>query len=255
MRMRLFLLLVLLIVPPAMAEWRLGEYKEVARLPNGGVAWEREAIGGEATVRLTGFSFSSKHFVFEVVDNPPPSALRLAAAMSAAGAVAGINASYFHPDYTPLGLVVSRGKTIHAFQTAKLLSGVLALRNGRLELVRSSAFKVSSDVTEAVQTGPWLVENSHPVAGLNAERRARRSLVATDGRGNWSIITVSPVTLAQCAEVLASPVVFATFPVKEALNFDGGSSTALWVSGNPPPVSIPEFGGVRNYLAIKPRMP
>lgn len=254
--MRSFLLLLLLIAGPAMAEWRLGDYKEVTRMSEGGVAWEREAVNGDSTVRLTGFSFSNKNYVFEVVDNPPPSKLRLATAMPPAGAVAGINASYFHSDYTPLGLVVSQGKTLHSFETAKLLSGVLALRNGRLELMRSTAFKAAtSGVTEAMQAGPWLVENSRPVAGLNSERRARRSLVATDGRGNWSIITVSPVTLAECAEVLASPAVFASSPVKEALNFDGGSSTALWVSGTPPPISIPEFGGVRNYLAIKPRMP
>ncbi len=83
------------------------------------------------------------------------------------GAVAGSNGGYFHKDFTPLGLAVSRGETIHRFERAKLLSGVLAVRHGRMELVRSGKFKSGSDVQEALQAGPWLVEKGR------ASRRAR----------------------------------------------------------------------------------
>ena len=88
---------------------------------------------------------------------------------------------------------------MHPFERAKLLSGVLAVRKGRIELVRSGQFKTGSDVQEALQAGPWLVEKGAPVAGLDDKRSARRTIVANDGKGQWALIATSPVTLADAA--------------------------------------------------------
>jgi uncharacterized protein YigE (DUF2233 family) len=202
---------------------------------------------------LNGVSFSAAKATFRVVDNPPEARQAFPGILGAVGAFAGMNGGYFHPDYRPLGLAVSGGKEIHGFEKAKLLSGVLAVRGGKIELVRSGAFKPGKDVQDALQAGPWLVEKGAAVTGLNAERRARRSVVVTDGKGNWAIIVTGSLTLAETARVLTLPGLAGNWTVRDALNLDGGSSTALWAATQPKVLEIFSFGTVRNYLAIVPR--
>ena len=53
------------------------------------------------------------------------------------------------------------------------------------------------------------------------------------------------------AEVLAGAVIIPGMQIERALNLDGGSSTALWVSSDPV-FSHSEWKHVRNALAIMP---
>jgi uncharacterized protein YigE (DUF2233 family) len=209
--------------------------------------------GPGGAVRVAGVSFFAGKATFRVVDNPPEARVAFPGIIAAVGGIAGINGGYFHPDYRPLGLAVSGGKEIHGFEKAKLLSGVLAVRGSRIELVRSGAFKPGKDVQEALQAGPWLLEHGKAIPGLNAERKARRSVVATDGKGNWAILATGPLTLAETSEVLAMAGLPGGWTARDALNLDGGSSTALWAATQPKVFEIFSFGTVRNYLAIVPR--
>lgn len=233
--------------------WTLGDRRELGTLRGGGAAWECSVTGPGGSVRITGVTFSATKAAFRVVDNPPESRMSFPGILSRTGAVAGINGGYFHPDFVPLGLVVSGGREIHGFEKAKLLSGVLAVRGGRIELVRSGAFKPGKDVQEALQAGPWLVEQGGAVGGLNAERKARRSAVVTDGKGRWAVVATGALTLAEAGAVLALPGLAGDWTVRDALNLDGGSSTALWAATEPKATEIFSFGSVRNYLAIVPR--
>jgi hypothetical protein len=89
------------------------------------------------------------------------------------------------------------------------------------------------------------------VTGLNDERLARRTIVATDGRGRWALVAISPVTLADAARALCLKGVTGSWMIANALNFDGGSSTALRaVFEERALIDITSFGPVRNYLAI-----
>lgn len=239
---------------PSEAGWTAGRFTELGELPGNAVAWEREVTSGARTVRLSGVSFSAKDSVLRVIDNPPEARVSLSAALVSASAVAGVNGGYFHKDFTPLGLVVSDGETLHAYERAKLLSGIIAVRNGRIELVRSGELKENQPLQEALQAGPWLVENGAAIASLNAEKLARRTLVAGDGTGNWALVATSPLTLAETAEVLLLKDLPGGWTIRNALNLDGGSSTALVaLSGDRAVIDIPSFGPVRNYLAIVPR--
>jgi uncharacterized protein YigE (DUF2233 family) len=237
-----------------MAEWVLESWQELGALEGGAVAWEGEARAGERSVRVTGISFESARSVFRVIDNPPENRRSLPSTLAAEGAVAGSNGGYFHSDFTPLGLAVCKRKTVHPFERARLLSGVLAVRNGRMELVRSSKFKASAEVQDALQAGPWLVERGAPVPGLNDARSARRTVVANDGKGHWALVVVSSVTLAEAAKILCVEGIAGTVRIANALNLDGGSSTALWATARGQVViDIAPFGPVRNYLAIASR--
>jgi uncharacterized protein YigE (DUF2233 family) len=249
----LFLLLGLALAGQASAEWTLGPQRDLGSLAPGIQAWEREATQGDRRVRISGVSFSDRRATFQVIDNPPGTRASLSAALKSAGAVAGINASYFHPDFTPLGLAVSNGHTIHEFEKAKLLSGLILVHRGKIELVRAGAQR-PGPYDQAVQAGPWLVEKGTPIAGLNTEKLARRSVVITDGKGDWAIVALSASTLADTASILARPGFGSSWNVRDALNLDGGSSTSLVAFlGGKSVIDIPSFGSVRNYLAILPR--
>jgi uncharacterized protein YigE (DUF2233 family) len=164
-----------------------------------------------------------------------------------------VNGGYFHEDFRPVGLMVADGKTLHPFQTAKLLSGVFQVRDGKPSIVRSGAFRESAAVTQALQCGPMLVEKGAVVSGLNAERTARRTVVATDQRGRWGLILMTSVSLRGAAEILRTPGVWGDWTIQTALNLDGGGSSGLWAASRPVPLHVPEFSRVRNFLAIRLR--
>ena len=191
---------------------------------------------------------------FRVIDQGSAGDQSLADAMRGAGALAGINGGYFHPDRQPLGLVVSNGVTVHSEERARLLSGVLLVfANGSIRLQRVDEPRPKLILREALQAGPFLVDNGEPVAGLDGKRTARRSVVATDGAGTWAILTIDHATLAEAAALLAMPgVLGGDRKIERALNLDGGSSTGLWVKGpgGGTPHYTPEFGTVRNFLGV-----
>jgi len=221
-------------------------------LAGGAKVWECVVERPDSTVRITGITFSSKRCRLLVIDNPPQARQSLQAALGAHGAVAGTNGGYFHKDDTAVGLVVSGGKTLHPFERAALLSGVLIIRKGgSIDILRSKNFFLGEDVTCALQAGPWLVEKGNYVAGLNETKLARRTVIATDGVGTWILMVFSPTSLANTARVLSHPNQLLGFPIFNALNLDGGSSSAFWAAGTT--ADIPSFSTVRNYLGVVPR--
>ncbi len=250
--MRSVFLIFLLLLNAHAADWKADGVKNLGTLPGGAKVWEQTLRAGTETARISVVVYGARDYDTVVVDNPPANPRRLVEAAPAAGGVAGCNASYFHADGRPLGLVVIGGDTNHSFERAKLLSGIFANRKNRLEMVRASDFVMGEDVRQAVQGGPWLIEGGAVISGLDDTKRARRTIIANDGRSNWALIATSPVSLAQAAAILSLPDLGSGFSVKNALNLDGGSSTALWAKDTP--LSIPEFGTVRNFLVLKPKL-
>ncbi|GEM_PF-1655880 len=197
-----------------------------------------------------------------VIDNPRGNET-LADTMVKIGAIAGVNGSYFHPDWTPLGFEISFGKIIHPFVRAKLLTGVIAVSGANVRILRTSEFSPQKKWDAALQAGPFLVDHGEPVAGLEATRRAYRTAVTQDDEpsGNEGdiahitrLVVCEPVTLAEFAQLLSKNLLTGTHTVSRALNLDGGSSTGMWVRGHEAPVQIGSANvNVRNYLAIVPR--
>ena len=169
------------------------------------------------------------------------------------GALAGVNGGYFKPDHTPLGLVMSQGVVLHPQESSKILTGVLSVTARGTSLLREAEFKPSRRVREALQSGPFLVDHGVAVAGLNATRRAERTVLLADRQGVAALLTTGPVTLAQLGQLLATPGTLGDLKIDRALNLDGGSSTALWVAADPTPFSRPEWKPVRNAVAVVPR--
>lgn len=244
------LLLTLIIAPALNAAWTLTESRPQPA-PAGLEFTQREVANDGARATLWVVSFQPKTHAFAVMDNPD-GAFDLGTASEKRGVLAAVNGGYFHPDRTPLGLVVRKGAQIHAQERAKLLSGVISVTPGGVAIQRASAFKLTPAVREALQAGPYLVEAGKPIAGLDGSRSAARTVAFQDANGRAGFLICKSVSLAEMAAVLATPSVFPEGKIVRALNLDGGSSTALWVRGSPA-FYAREWKGVRNYLGIVAR--
>lgn len=250
--MRLLLALALLVLAPhpLTAGWTLTETTPRSA-PNALEFIEREVTDGTQRATLWVVTFHPKTHTFAVMDNPEGD-FNLGTASEKRGALAAVNGGYFHPDRTPLGLVIRKGEQLHGLERAKLLSGVVSATAGGVSIQRASAFKLSPAVREALQAGPFLVEGGKAIKGLDTTRSAARTAAFQDARGHAGILICKSVSLAEMAAILATPAIFPEGKIVRALNLDGGSSTALWVRGSPP-FYAREWKGVRNYLAIVPR--
>jgi exopolysaccharide biosynthesis protein len=172
-------------------------------------------------------------------------------AVKSVGGLAGINGGYFERNMTPIGLLIRDGEILHPLQKAKLLSGVFAVRRGRPELKRIGEYSSSSDVSQAIQCGPFLVDHSKPAPGLNATRNADRTFVFVSQSSRWGIGICQSPSLAEMGEILASPELIPGYPITRALNFDGGSSTAFFAKMKDHEISSPSLKEVSNYLVLK----
>lgn len=248
-------------VAPVRGEWELGPPEPLPAVAGGPVAHVHRAAtdpatGRSAEVRLA--VFDAKRAAFRVIDQPADPRRSLGEVLRGPAGervLAAVNGGYFHPDYTPLGLLAVDGQTVHPMERASLLSGLLLDNGIGPALLRREVYKPgATPPRQALQAGPFLVDNGVPVAGLNALRPARRTAVLTDGRGRWALAVIpTRLTLAEAAALLARPGLLGeNVGVKRALNLDGGSSTALWVRTGTGESSyeVREWGTVRNFLAV-----
>jgi uncharacterized protein YigE (DUF2233 family) len=234
------------------ADWNVVSASGLGQPAPGVELIETRCVNGNQTARVTALCFNDKNHTLRVVDSPSPGSATLANTLSHAKAIGGVNGGYFHKDYRPVGLVVADGKTLHGFETAKLLSGLVAVMpDGRVAILRSGEYEpAKSPLLQALQCGPMLVEGGCIVPGLNDLRIARRTILAKGVRGETALIYMSSVTLADAARILALPSVLDTWKPRTAINLDGGSSSGLWTSKG---FLLPEIARVRNFLGIFPR--
>lgn len=246
-------LLFLLLGEPARAEWTLGpsesEPGTAAGVERRHVSVASAELGEEATIELA--LFSPKSIAVRVVDNPGGD--QLSSVARRLRPLAGVNGGYFDPQNAPVGLVISDGKMIAPFRKAKLLSGVLVVNKGRVELLRSAEYSPRKKATAALQCGPFLVDGGTAVVGLNNTNSARRTFFFTTGSDRAGMGFCSAVTLAELGEILATPQVAGDLKIQRALNFDGGSSSAFWFSGERSVTSISEQKTVRNFVIVAPK--
>jgi len=233
-----------------LAAWSL-ETTEQLSAP-AGITFMRRTVRNEANrkVELHLVEFSTAQHTCVVMDNPAGE-LTLATGAKKRGALAAVNGGYFHPDRTPLGLVVRDGKTLHPMERATLLSGLVVMTARSLSLQRAGEFKQDGSVRNALQAGPFLVDKGHAVPGLNAARFAARTVVVQLAGTRRGLMTADSVTLAEMGDLLAVKGLAVDGQIVRALNLDGGSSTGLWVRSDPE-FYLREHKEVRNYLGIVP---
>ncbi len=214
-----------------------------------------------AGIRFEGVSFDSRSHRLHVIDQPDGPGTRYQTSEDLArrtGALLAINAGFFTPEGKPLGLVISSGITSGSWNSASSLGSGIYREDGSgtPSITRRQTRAAVSNSRELLQAGPLLIENANPVPGLDSAKPALRSLLLTDGSSRWWIGKTSPCTLAALSQALntASP---APWPVRTALNLDGGRSTDLHISGkiSGGPLTRRTFLNrpVRNFLILTPR--
>lgn len=214
-----------------------------------------------AGILIEGVGFDSRSHRLMVADQPAgPGTLwpDAAAAAAACHGLAAINAGFFTPEGKPLGKVVAAGTAVGEWNRASsVCSGVwLETADGTPALRRREAVSVPATARELVQAGPLLVVDHQRTSGLDDTKASVRSVILWDGGTRWWMGRASPCTLAALGQALASASPCG-WPVRHALNLDGGRSADLAVSagvaGGPlvrrPPWNRP----VRNFLVLVAR--
>ena len=205
--------------------------------------------GDRATLHLA--LVAQKSASLRLIDNANGNE-RLRDAMQRQQCLAGVNGGYFNPNDAPVGLLVVDGRVISPFAKARLLSGVLANRNGRTQIYRSNEFPRGAKWSAALQCGPFLVDRGQAVPGLESTRLARRTFVSADG-DRVVLGFCTQVSLAQLAAILTTPDVKKDLKIQRTLNLDGGSSSAFWFADEGKPFSISEQKTVCDFVAIVPK--
>jgi hypothetical protein len=202
-------------------------------------------------------TFDSRSHFLKVLDQPDGPGTLWPDCQTAGQSVKGlaaINAGYFTPQGSPLGVVIASGRKAGSNNATSLGSAVWFESNGRSAIVRRE--KTSFKALQLIQAGPLLAENSKEMKGLDTLKNSARCFIAWDGGSNWMIVRSSPCSLAQLSHALAgsSP---AGFPIHCALNLDGGRSAEIYVSqaiGGGPVFNRPIWNNpVRNFLVLQAR--
>jgi exopolysaccharide biosynthesis protein len=168
--------------------------------------------------------------------------------------VAGVNGGYFDPNFAPIGLRISDGKTVAPLKRARLITGVLLQSARGLAIVRVGQLSSTQKIISAIQCGPLLVDGGGPVRGLDDSRFARRTFAAIGTQDLAALGVCSEVSLADLSEILGAAKLASEWKIQRALNLDGGSSTAFWFKGTSgDPFSISEQKSVRDFVAILPK--
>lgn len=165
----------------------------------------------------------------------------------AAKALFAVNGGYFDERGRPLGLLVSRGKSLNRLRRTDW--GVLSVdAQGRAALVHTRDYRPKATPEFAVQAGPRLVVDGE-ILKLKAQWDRRTAIgITTDPSRVVIIVTRTAVSLDALAHLFKDEL-----GCPFALNLDGGSSTQLWADGGAL-TAIPGFA-VANAVAALPRVP
>jgi exopolysaccharide biosynthesis protein len=168
--------------------------------------------------------------------------------------LAGVNGGYFDEKFAPIGLRMANGQMIAPLKRARLITGVLVASSHGVQIVRAREFSRRPGIMTAIQCGPFLVDLTKPIAGLNDVNVARRTFAATTA-GNRAFLGVcSAVSLAELSNILATTSFAEDLRIERALNLDGGSSTGFWFAReNGSAFSISEQKPVRDFVGIVPK--
>ena len=216
-----------------------------------------------AGIAFEGVAFDARSHRLVVADQAGGPGSRFADAAAAGrsrGGVAAVNAGFFTPAGDPLGRVVAAGNSSGTWNSASSLGcGVWhedAVGRSSISRREQLGSAGASAMRELLQAGPMLVENGRTVAGLDALKPSVRTVILWDGGSRWWLGQASACTLAELGLAL-STCQPAGWPVRHALNLDGGRSADLWISpalaGGPIALRAPWNRPVRNFLILVPR--
>ena len=234
----------------AHAEWTIASAESEAGsagVVHRHVLLENGADGGHVTFELA--IFSAKSCALRVIDNPEGE--RLAGMMRREKYVCAVNGGYFDEQFKPIGLRIVNSQMLTPLKRARLITGVLFASPRDVQIVRAREFSQRQKIEAAIQCGPFLVDRSQRVGGLNNSQHARRTFAAIAANDRGVLGVCSNVSLAELANILATVPVVGNSKIRRAMNLDGGSSSAFWFAReNGSVFSIPGQKPVRDFVGV-----
>jgi hypothetical protein len=249
----LFLLLLIALAASAQADWKiLSVESELARsgIEHRHVVLQQAEVDQRVAVDVAVFSVQSTGL--RVIDNPDGQSL--GTVMKREKCVCGVNGGYFDTEFKPIGLRVDEAASFSLLRRARLITGILFESNRRIDVIRVSEFSTTKKIVAAIQAGPFLVEGSKPIHGLNDSQHARRTFAAIAANDRGVLGVCSNVSLAELANILATVPVVGNCKIRRAMNLDGGSSSAFWFAReNGSVFSISGQKPVRDFVGVVAR--
>jgi len=153
----------------------------------------------------------------------------------ASGASVCINSNFFDEQGKPLGVVISRGiqhQKVH--NGGGTLTGVLFATADQITITHRSSFNAEK-VIEATQAGPRLISEGAPVVGVkDSSNPTNLSIACVDRQGRLVLLRVSLAMFSSSLKELQNVLLRPELSCWEALNFDGGGSSQMYISGQIP---------------------
>jgi exopolysaccharide biosynthesis protein len=247
------LVLLFAVTTAAQAEWKILSTESE---PGEAATEHRHLIVEDAAanqrVAVDVAVFSARSTALRVIDNPGGESL--SAIMKREKCVCSVNGGYFDPEFKPIGLRIGDGKTFSPLRRARMITGILMQSDRGIDVIRVGEFSHAKKITAAIQSGPFLVEASKHVRGLNDSQRARRTFAGIADSDRALLGICSDVSLAELANILATVPVVEKSKIRRAMNLDGGSSSAFWFAReNGSAFSIAGQKPVRDFVGIVPK--
>ena len=234
----------------AHAEWKVASTE--SELGHAGIEHRHVVVEDAGTSQRADLDlaiFSPKSCALRVIDNPEGEGL--GATMKRGNYACGVNGGYFDSEFKPIGLRVNDGETFSPLRRARMITGILLQSDRGIDVIRVGEFFHGKKITAAIQSGPFLVEASKHVRGLNDSQRARRTFAGIADTDRALLGVCSDVSLAQLANILAAAPVAGTSRIRRAMNLDGGSSSAFWFGReNNSAFTVPGQKPVRDFVGI-----
>jgi phosphodiester glycosidase len=246
-------LVLVAITATGRAEWKIVSAESEpgrAGIEHRHVVVEDAAAGQRVTIDAA--VFSAKSTALRVIDNPDGQSL--GAVMKRERCVCGVNGGYFDTEFKPIGLRVADASTFSPLRRARLITGILLQSDRGIDVVRVSEFSGAKKIIAAIQAGPFLVEGSKRIRGLNNSQVARRTFAGIGTNDRAFLGVCSDVSLAELANILATAPIAANSKIRRAMNLDGGSSSAFWFAREDGSTfSIPGQKPVRDFVGVLPK--
>ncbi len=220
--------------------------------PSVGLAWESLSTGLDYRVLSVGdqkapvhlLRIDPKKYRFELLqarDHGKPRQF-LVDMIGKQPVLAAINASFFDSENKPMGLLIRDGQELNSLRRAAW--GIFQVVKGRPSIIHTTTYKPSKQRSLAIQSGPRLLIRG-ALPRFKAAIPKRRSGVCTTSRREVIIAVASPtpITLEEFAKSLQPYC-------RNALNFDGGSSTQFYLNVGDKKLLMEGFEPVPNALAI-----
>lgn len=144
--------------------------------------------------------------------------------------VRAVNGGFYDQSGKSLGLVVVNSKEIYPPIASKLFDGFFSLQK---ENIPEISYEIPSNVTVALQSGPIVYFENHPVPlSIRNDTNERRMLLLTHKNATLSFLALydshqlfSGPLLAEVPDIITQISKNLPSPILSAINLDGGSAS------------------------------